>query len=302
MPLREANAARSGVTLMELVVALALFAIVATLMLGIVRGQQRFHVGALEILDTKRSLQQAIALLYGDVRAASSQDIYAVSDTSIELRAARGASFVCSVDSGRGAVTLPSVARTGVAGLTSILTMPRAGDSLLIFDPGDTPAPDDDRWRPHTIVADPGGGTCPIRPLGLAASAVDVAGTSVAIAPALSPTVGIGAPLRFFVPARYSLYRSAAGWMLGYTACPRGACGVRQPLSGPYLPFASGGAGGLAFRYLDVTGAETLDPRQVARVDVVARARSASVLDVGHVRGQRYQDSLAVAIALRNGS
>jgi hypothetical protein len=38
----------------------------------------------------------------------------------------------------------------------------------------------------------------------------------------------------------------------------------------------------------------------VARVDVVARARSPSVLDVAHVRGQRYQDSLAVTIALRN--
>ena len=63
---------KPGVTLVELVVALTLFSVVATIMLTMLRGQQRFHAGSLEIIDTKRSIQQAAALLYGELRAASS--------------------------------------------------------------------------------------------------------------------------------------------------------------------------------------------------------------------------------------
>ena len=302
MPVRLARLTRSGFTLAELVVALALFTIVATLMLGIVQGQQRFHLGVLEILDTKRSVRQAVALLYGDLKAASASDIYAIADTSITLRVTRGASYVCAVDSTRAEVALPSIARGGTGGLTSLLTMPRAGDSILIFDPGETPTPDDDRWRPHTLTADPGSAVCPMRPLGLAASDAEAAGIGIAVAPSMPQTVPLGAPIRFFIPARYALYRGTSGWMLGYSTCPRGTCGARQPLSGPYSPFAGGAAPGLSFRYFDTLGAEVIDPRRVARVDVVARARSASILDVAHVRGERYRDSLAVTIALRNRS
>ena len=302
MPLSVNRQPRSGFTLVELVVALALFTIVATLILSIVQGQQRFHLGVLEIVDTKRSVQQAVALLYGDLKAASTSDIYAITDTSITLRVTRGASYVCAIDSTRAALTLPAIARAGTGGLTSILTMPRAGDSLLIFDPGEMPTRDDDRWRPLTLTADPGSAACPMRPLGIAASDAEAAGIAIAVAPPIPRTVPLGAPIRFFIPARYALYRGSSGWMLGYSACPRGTCGVRQPLSGPYTPFASGGAPGLTLRYFDTLGAEVMDPRRVARVDVVARARSASILDVAHVRGERYRDSLALSIALRNGS
>jgi hypothetical protein len=63
---------------------------------------------------------------------------------------------------------------------------------------------------------------------------------------------------------------------------------------------ASDGARGIAFDYFDVHGAATSDPSRIARADVVARARSTSILDAGHLRGQRYHDSLAITIAFRN--
>jgi prepilin-type N-terminal cleavage/methylation domain-containing protein len=300
---RTISIARTGVTLVELVVALTLFGVVATLMLSMVRGQQRFHLGALQIIDTKRSAHQAVNLLYGELRGASNADIYAISDSSITFRATHGASAICAIDSARTLVTLPST-RAEAAGVSAVLTMPRAGDSVLIFDPGDSPAADDDQWRPHVLLSDPGGGTCPLRPFGLATRGAEVVmGVAIALAPALSANVLVGSPVRFFRPAMYSLYRgSGAEWMLGYSTCAAGTCSARQPLSGPYVPFASGGAGGLAFRYFDAQGAPTTDGENVARVDVVARARSASVLDVGYVRGRHYQDSLAVTIALRNRS
>lgn len=295
---------RSGVSLVELVVALTLFGVVATLILSVLRGQQRFHVGALEIIQTKRSTHQAVDLLYGELRAASGADIYAISDSSITFRATHGASHICAIDSGRASVTLPSATIAQTPGLSSFLAMPRAGDSLLVFDPGDGPTEDDDRWRAHVLTADPAGGTCPLRPFGLAARTAKVAsGIAITVAPALTESILVGSPLRFFRPASYSLYRSTgAEWMLGYSTCAAGTCSVRQPLSGPYLPFASGGSGGLVFRYFDAHGAPTSDPSRIVRVDVVARARSASVLDLAHVRRQRYHDSLALSIALRNRS
>ena len=293
----------AGVTLVELVVALTLFGLVATIMLTLLRGQQRFYTGSLEIIDTKRSTRQAIDLLYGELRAASSADVYSLSDSSIAFRTMIGASHLCAIDSVRTSITLPSTQTTRAAPLSTFLTWPRAGDSVLIFDPGHAAEPDDDRWQPHVLLTPAGGRVCPPRPFGLAGDAREANGIAFDVAPPVVTTTAVGAPLRFFRPATYSLYRgSGATWMLGYSSCPAGACTARQPLSGPYLPFASGGAGGLSFSYFAADGALTGDRAHVARVDVVARARSVSVLDVGHVRGRRYQDSLAVSIALRNGS
>lgn len=294
---------RSGVTLVELIVALTLFSVVATVMLSVLRGQQRFHTGSLEIIDTKRGAQQAIDLLYGELRATASADIYSMSDSAIAFRTTVGTSHVCAIDSGRVGIVLPSTRARRAAPLSTFLTSPRAGDSLLVFDPGEAADPDDDRWHPHVLMADPGGGTCPPRPMGLASDPAESAGFAILVAPPLAQNVIAGSPVRFFRPATYSLYRgSGATWMLGYSACAAGTCSPRQPVSGPYLPFASGGAGGVAFAYFDVAGSPTVDPSRMARIDVVARTRSASALDVGHVRGQRYRDSLAVTIALRNRS
>ena len=294
-------ASRAGVTLVELVVALTLFSLVAAIMLNVVRGQQRFHLGSLQIIDTKRSVHQATELLYGELRSASAADIYAISDSSVSFRTTLGTSHICSVDSVRSFITLPATRTARAAALSSFLATPRAGDSVLVFDSGDRPGPDDDRWHRHLILVDPRAGPCPRRPFGLASDASEAAGIGVTIAPSLAPSVLVGSPVRFFRPASYSLYRGTGStWMLGYSLCAAGACTGRQPLSGPYLPFARGGGGGVAFEFLDRDGARTTAPSRVARIDVVARAQSASTLDVGHVRGERYRDSLAVTVALRN--
>lgn len=293
---------QAGVTLVELIVALTLFGLVATIMLSVLRGQQRFHLGSLEIIDTKRNVHQATELLYGELRAASTADIYAISDSSVSFRTTIGTSHVCAIDSVRSSITLPSTRTTRAAPLSAFHTLPRPGDSLLVFDPGDVPAADDDRWHPHVIVTERGA-PCPYRPFGLASDAAEAFGTGVTITPPLATSVPVGSPVRFFRPASYALYRgSGSTWMLGYSSCAAGACTTRQPLTGPYLPFASGGGGGVAFQFFDREGALTTDRSRVARIDVVVRARSPSTVHVGHVRGQRYQDSLAVTVALRNGS
>jgi prepilin-type N-terminal cleavage/methylation domain-containing protein len=292
-----------GVTLVELIVALALFGIVAAIMLGALRGQQRFHTGFLEIIDTRRATHQAGALLYGAMRGASNADLYAISDSSVAFRASIGTGFICSIDTSRSIISLPGRRTARTAALSALLSTPRPGDSVLVFDPGTALGDIDDGWHAHVLTSNPAPGTCPARPFGLASDAGERAGIVLAIAPALGANVGIGSPVRFFRPATYSLYPSTgASWMLGYSLCTAGACTVRQPLSGPYLPFASGGSGGLVFQFHDAGGVPTADPALVVRIGVTARARTPSVLDLGHIRRQRYHDSLSVTIGLRNRS
>jgi hypothetical protein len=271
-------------------------------MLGVVQGQQRFHVGSLEIIDTKHNVHQAGALLYGALRGVPNVDLTAISDSAVAFRATIGTGFICSIDSSRSSVSLPGLRTGRTAPLSAFLTMPRAGDSLLVFDSGADAGDRDDAWQLHVLTVDPRAGICPGRPLGLASDAGDGSGIILSVAPPLAADVGVGAPVRFFRPANYSLYRSGSAWMLGLAVCAAGSCTARQPLSGPYLPFAGGGTGGVAFDFRDAGGARARDRAHVIRIGVIARAKSQSVLDVGHVRRQRYQDSLRVTIGLRNGS
>jgi type II secretory pathway pseudopilin PulG len=284
---------------MELIVSLTLLGVVAAMMLATLRDQQRFQVGMLQIIDAKRNAHHAVDLLYTSLRGSSSRDLYAITDSSVAFRATIGATHICAIDSGRTSLALPSTAQD--TSLSTFLTMPRAGDSLLIFDPGDSAVPDDDRWTSHILRADLSGDVCPERPAGLSARVGGAQGVGITITPPVSATAFVGSPIRFFRPTRYSLYRgTGAEWMLGYSTCAAGTCTTRQPVSGAYLPFSSSGGSGVAFQYFDARGSPTSDPRSVARIEVVARTRSTSPISAAHLQNARYADSAALTIALRN--
>jgi hypothetical protein len=82
-------------------------------------------------------------------------------------------------------------------------------------------------------------------------------------------------------------------------------------VSGPYDPYVSGSgaASGFGFRYYDVdgneiaSGADSTNRSKIARVDLIARARTASNVRTAGVQNgatQQYKDSLAVSVMLRN--
>jgi hypothetical protein len=301
----------TGATLIELIVVLALGGAVCTLILSMVVRQQRFHTGVNAVVEGKRSSRDAIDLLARELRpmattsasmAPHGADIYAMSDSAITFRAHLGSSVVCAVDADRMTVTLPGMIGPINQRLTSLIVLPRAGDSLFIFDRGATPSRDDDAWHRFALAAALGGGFCPRRPVGLAADDAESAfGLLVTLTTPVPATVDVGAPVRFFRPTTYSLYRTSIGdWALGISACAGGSCGVRQPLSGPYQPPTSGSGRGITLEYLDVSGAVTTAPGSVARIDIVARTRSSTPLDMAHLRGTRYQDSLTTSVAIRN--
>ena len=301
----------TGATLIELVVVLALGGAVCAMMLSMVVRQQRFHIGANTIVEGKRSTRDAIELLARELRpiatsaaalAPHGPDIYAMSDSDITFRAHLGSSVICAVEADRTTITLPAMTGSINERLTSFIALPRAGDSLFIFDRGTTHSPDDDTWQRFALAANLAGGFCPRRPIGLAPNDVEsTVAVGVALGTPVPITIAVGAPVRFFRPTTYSLYRTSVGdWALGISACAGGSCALRQPVSGPYEAPSSGTAKGIVLEYLDDAGAPTTNPGAVARIDVVARTRSSTPLDIAHIRGTRYHDSLATSIAIRN--
>ena len=310
-PMR-ATRVRRGITLPEMMVVLVLLSLVVGGLMTVLVRQQRFYSGTSEIIQTKGSARQAIDILSSELRgistgtrggAPNNVDIYAMSDRSLTFRSQFGGSVVCTIDPTRTVITLPPKTMGAQNALTSFLSDAQAGDSVFVFDQGANPGTNDDGWQRVALARDPGVGVCPVVPAGFTATAAEAAsGIQIVLTQNLRPNVVVGAPIRFFRPASYSLYQDAGGeWWLGYFSCPANACSPLLPVSGPYRPYAGvGGASGLAFAYFDSTGAPTGDPRFVARIDVVARAQSQYNLDVANTRNRRYEDSLAVSIAVRN--
>src|ERR687896_2736318 len=257
-----ASAPRRGITLPELLVVIVLLSLVVGGIMTVLVKQQRFYTGTSEIIETKGSARSAIDILSSELRALSTAtrggapnevDIYSLTDSSIVFRSPFGSTVVCTIDPTRTRITVPPATMAAGNALTTFLATPRAGDSLFVFDPGDQPGTNDDRWTRHALRANPGAGNCPVAPVGLTMSAVEAAaGISLELDPVLPDDVGIGSALRFFRTTAYSLYPEADGsWYLGYSNCPGGVCSLREPAAGPYLPYAAGGRGGLAFNYFD---------------------------------------------------
>jgi type II secretory pathway pseudopilin PulG len=311
MPMKRS---RCGFTLIELVVAGTLAAIVGATLMMTLRKQERFYGSATEVMRLRSQLRDAADVLVADIRGAavSRYGLALMTDTAVELYSTLGSSVVCATPAGRTLFLPPSTLASGTV-LTSLLASPDTGDLALLYSiPGGNP--DSARWiesRISAFVPRSLASSCPAS-TGFT-SALDAAGGRTGYAVTLlanpPPDVRRGAPVRFIRRARYSLYRSSDGdWYLGYRRCnPVGPsiCTTIQPVSGPYLPHARAGASsaGISFRYFDSGGVELFDMAQsafVARIDVVLRGETARAVSlVGDAR-QRYRDSAIVSVSPRN--
>lgn len=293
---------RHGFTLVELMIVIVLLGIVAGGMLALIAQQQRFYGGSSGIIDTRSSLRQGVDVLQSDLRglAPSDTEIFAMRPTAIDYRSSVGTGVVCSVDATRHTIVVPPKTLASGATLTSWLSIPQPGDSVLVYDSGKTAARGDDKWFPARLTATPAGGALCPSSTGFTNSGEQNQGYSLTIDRALPTTVDIGAPIRFFRRARYELYQEVDGkWYLGYRDCSP-TCGTLQPVAGPYLSPNDPAGSGLSLTYRDANGAVTPDSTQVRRIDIVMRARSAQVVKTpGHAAG-RYLDSLSTSVAVRN--
>lgn len=300
---------RNGVTLAEVVIALALLGVLGgAIGLTLIR-QQRFYRGTTELLHAREGVRDAMELLSTDIRGMSVADtVRLLADSAIEFFANVGSSIVCQTTGGNG-VGLPGASSGRGNSLTAFLMQPDTGDiAVFHLDPPDGAS----EWEHHRIIGFGAGqlsATCPgsspfSREADIGAGAK---GFLLDLAAALSPRVRAGAPVRFIRRGRYSLYRASDGrWYLGYRRCyavGAAACGVIQPLSGPYRDYSPNPRNtGLLFEYFDESGSpltSAASPLSIARVDITARAESRHRIVV-EGRVSVPADSATVAIAIRN--
>ena len=255
--------------------------------------QQRFYRGTTELLHAREGVRDAMELLSTDIRGMSVADtVRLLADSAIEFFANVGSSIVCETTDGNR-VGLPRASSGRDNALTAFLSPPDTGD-IAVFHR--EPLDGASEWERHRITsfgAGPPGAACP--------------GFVLDLATPLSAHVRASAPVRFIRRGRYSLYHGSDGrWHLGYRRCNAigaSACGVIQPLSGPYRDYSSNPRNtGVLFEYFDglgsrLTAGET--PLAIARVDITARAESRQRIVV-EGRASTPADSATVAIAIRN--
>ena len=298
---------RRGFSLVELLIAIVLLAVVCGAVMSIMVQQQRFYSDSAAIMQTRSSTRDAAAVLQSDMHAMSpkSGDIYSMGTSFIEFRTQPGSSVVCTIDATRQILTVPPVNVTTEAGLTAWLAAPLLSDTVMILDPGSITTSADDTWRPYVLTAAPTGvASCP-NATGLTSTVAEAsAGYTLKVTPALTVSTLVGAPIRIIRKAHYEIYQEASGnWYLGYYDCVKlraPVCNTLQAVSGPYVPANVGGTGGIVFSFRDSTGAVTATPALVRRIDLVARAQTAvSIHTAGYARGQM-TDSTFASIAPRN--
>jgi prepilin-type N-terminal cleavage/methylation domain-containing protein len=310
----------AGFTLVEFMIVMVILGVVVAALVGTLNKQQRFYHGARELLDTRTHLREAGAVLLTDLRTITpaGNDVYAWADKRIQFRMTTGSTIACRIVTAANQIVVPPVNVSRGNTLSSWLTAPVGGDSILIYDEGFDVSADDDFWRAYRImgvasVNGPNG--CPTGAFGgggyMEAADAATPSTQLTLSAAIPASIARGAPVRIFRRAEYGLYQSTTDskWYLGFFDClptrvPN--CTNYAPVSGPYRPYSSAnpGASGLSFTYFDSLGT-VLDPAtgnrtQIARIGITARTLTESQLSLAGGAGNRTADSLSFIVGLRN--
>ena len=271
--LTRAGRARAGATLVELLVALTLAAIVLGTATSTVLRQQRTTSELGNAAERESQLRAATGALVAELSslAAGSGDLVSgeARDTALQLRSLVAAGVACGDAIGATIVT----GGPDDLGDASSGAEPKVGDTLWWY------AESDRGWRGRRIIAS-GSAELPCPLTGAPAR------PSRRISVAVADTIREGAPLRVTRPVRYSFYRSGDGsWQLGLREWVSAASRFAppQPVAGPFMLRA--GADGSGFRYFDAdgdelpVGASGVDVSRVARVrvTVLTRARTPDV-------------------------
>jgi hypothetical protein len=270
--------------------------------------QQQFYGGTSDVMELRTQLRQGSAIISGDLRGVSTigGDISAMTDSSIDFRYTIGSGVACAAPSATQIIIPPLEIASGAA-LTSWVSKPVAGDSLFIFDDGDTTSSGDETWRKYGITAvDSVVGLCTFF-----TNATDNAKRSYRITVSTSGTTNIpttvvrGAMLRFVRRAHYSLYHtsSSAPWYLGYCMGICTSSNPIQPIAGPFNAYnavAGSGTSGIRLTYFDSSGTATANTSLVSRVSIVLRGQTRGQINVAGMGKGYYTDSLRTDVAVRN--
>lgn len=270
---------RAGFTLIEMIIAVVLSAMVIGAVFQLVFAQNRMYGHQQGLADARQTVRAGGSLLAWELRhlSAAGGDLYAIGADSVSLRSYDGAGVVC--------LKQTSDKKYGLHSVTGDI---EAGDSALIYLIHSNRTADD-TWETVLInqVKTASGflstTTCsgwPLTPpieMGVELTnptSVDTAGMRV------------GAVLRTFHRRTYRMIQQNDKWWLGV----REGAGSYQLLTGPLRA-----ADGLELRYLDAAGATTTVPANVRAVEFVLRSES----QLRRTAQELQEDSVVMRVQLR---
>lgn len=226
--------ARSGTTLIELIVALPLAALIGLVAISLLLDTQKLARRLNASTEIGRELRQAASVLASEIRPLSAPDIIAWTDTSLDVQALAGSGVACALPSPSVIDILP-LNGTDVL-RTSWFATPQAGDRVFSVSRDSLMVPADGRWQSDVLSASSSStaSSCVGQPL----LTLGAGGTSVVrltLASAMSSQPSIGSPIRIMRRTRYSLYRASDGlWYMGRKTFNGVAWTTIQPVSGPF--------------------------------------------------------------------
>jgi prepilin-type N-terminal cleavage/methylation domain-containing protein len=276
---------RAGFTLVELLVALVIFVLVAASLYRVLNVSQRTARTQTEKATMQGSLRSGLQLAMAEIQELWSDDdallpgsaITAMTATALSYNAMRGLGMTCGVQTNT-TITLRLNTWTG-------LLFPAANQGIYVFDEGAlSSTEDDDLWHNGTITA-VGSGSCPD---GGAATVLTVSGIAASYA-----NVKVPGPVRNHEPMQLGVVASGGRNWLGIAGT-----GSLTPLAGPLK--SSGTA--LDFKYYNAQGVITTVPAEVKSVvfRLYGETDRMTTRNIGGTM-QLLQDSMIVRVQLRNG-
>jgi type II secretory pathway component PulJ len=293
---------RAGLTLVELMAAVAVSGVVLAVIAMVALRQQRVFLALSADAALSGQLRDAASVLPSDLRGAAvgSGDLREATDTSIELRETLASAVVCDT-TGQFVVLAPFAA--GSATFAAAISAIEAGDAAWVFSPDDSvPA-----WRQYRVlgVASTHAGQCIAGGPQLTGAALAAPRTALTLDSVSQPSTLVGRPIRVTRPIRFSLYRATDGsWYLGARDWNNAASRFNtiQPLAGPFQSPTAGPV----FRWFDTNTATMATPVvkrdqiALARIDLRGRTRLPDrALGAAWNNGPR-ADSASISVAVRN--
>lgn len=288
---------RTGSALVELLVALPLLALLASVSLVLLLGAQRAAQQSDRTLTASHELRHATAVLAAALRPLSAHDVVTWSDTTIEFVATVGTGIVCDGRGPRDRIQLVA-ASTADPARAHTHSPPQSGDDITVFlaatDTGLTP-------RPHNahVQSASSSNHCLASPLIDSSPDVGARTMTVRLSDTLPANAVVGTPARISRHVRYTLYKSGTSYFLGRQERDNSGWDITQPVAGPLQPPS---ALGLLVQIRDRHNA-TLVPGDtgaaVIRIELRAPAR---VVPRGRTGRTTIIDSTAIELSLRSES
>ncbi len=279
----------AGFTVVELLVVSVVGLILMMGVYQILITQSRVLTMQQETVDAQESTRGAATLLAWELRsvAASGGDLYVINQDSVVLRSVRATGVICSW------VEASGQSQYGLRQTSGAFTG-TTNDSAMVLSAADG------TWAAFNVSAAWTGSAAwtntPVCFWGDSTTSVPRPEAAIQLDTlATDANLEVGGPVHLFRKMTYGLSTLNGRWWLSR----KEGAGGWEILTGPML---SPSDGGLTFAYYDSLGVVTTDPAEVARVEFTLRSESYGQVSRAGQSGGALEDSVTVAVFLRNSS